>query len=530
MPPTQGHKPGFDVPLELCILIAHFSTRRSLARLARVSRRLHAIFSPLLHEHLRYPPLSRAETLGYLRSYCDTSTGRMIPHPASLVKELALSDVKRSDRWKDITKLEEALNALPLRHPGALFSPLRVLHWNIDCKLDVLCSLLGDPGSFPSLKELFVICVDANEATSFSFMHKRDLEAFGLDIYFDLASAMDADVATEVMYRLTEALRTLPTTSPSLQTLQLKIMIEHWDDFPLIQPYSDLDAALRTLCFNTLHTLSLCFDFFNTEDTTQKVSVDLAPLLQNHLRLSALTLDVYGTQLSSAMTWLHRLHSFSGTFSNAAALLSIAVHLQELTLHFIHDDHWTLPSFDAPPVPKHSGVSKLVVEAFDLYRSPLKAPNQLTPEALTGIVASFPNLVHLDIVVNQDITNYREILLGLVHLRTLRMQTYIAQKIRKHEELSNAFPASDYLADIQTLVPTLKKLEDVRIKLLVDDFVPMDCGCDGCNECSVWIEMMGSPAQYCVVYRFGVGRGGVLLLSKVCRRYGEEGYNNEDGM
>ncbi|KAJ7072737.1 hypothetical protein C8F01DRAFT_258832 [Mycena amicta] len=175
----------YVLPPELWALISSHSTRQSIARLCQVCRRFRSFLS-FLYEDLLDPPLTASESLAFLRTYCDATAFPKNPHPALLIRQLALND-KSTCGFGVKCIPDDVLDKLPFKHMTAFASPLRVLHWNISCGINALNSFLSLPGSFPHLKELCVTCKNPSEAKNFSFMHKGGLDVVGIDITFNLS-------------------------------------------------------------------------------------------------------------------------------------------------------------------------------------------------------------------------------------------------------------------------------------------------------------------------------------------------------
>ncbi|KAJ6554589.1 hypothetical protein B0H19DRAFT_1154165 [Mycena capillaripes] len=171
-----------DVPLELWTIIASFASRQCLARLCSVSHRFRSAFSLLLYANTVDHPLTASQSTHLIETLSNEKTS-LKPHPATLIRDLGLTDGVDAQAFKGKTKsLTKALKNLEFAFLG-----LRVLHWSLTAGVDELGKILGAPGKFPQLKELAVSCDGSNN--NFNFVHIPGLEVLGLEI--DLTSVMN---------------------------------------------------------------------------------------------------------------------------------------------------------------------------------------------------------------------------------------------------------------------------------------------------------------------------------------------------
>ncbi|KAJ7753140.1 hypothetical protein B0H14DRAFT_421564 [Mycena olivaceomarginata] len=268
IPSNHDNKPipnvSYDVsavPPELWGTIATFASRQSLARLSAASHEFYYKLSPLLYGNIVEPPLTAAqssaliETLGKAR----TPSGR--PHLAEQVQHLKLTPTG-TGRTPEAIKSRDKPASDVLRNmyrliPGAESrsgSVLRVLHWNLAAGLDELGTILGAPGHFPNLKELFVSTTGTNN--NFNFIQIRGLEVLGITFSLWLYDECYEN-GNKLCYKLAEAMQMLPSSSPLLHTLRLSLNISFTEDEFPYQGFCDLVDTINLVHLPVLATLDI---------------------------------------------------------------------------------------------------------------------------------------------------------------------------------------------------------------------------------------------------------------------------------
>ncbi|KAJ7655685.1 hypothetical protein DFH06DRAFT_1200721 [Mycena polygramma] len=493
-----------EIPPELWALIACFASRQTLARLCAVSRRFCSAFSALLYTNTIYPPLTGSQSARLVETLSNEKTP-LSPHPATLIRDLGLKDGVGTEKFKGKSKsLVKAFKSLEL----TALSPrgLRVLHWSLAVGVDELGKVLGAPGKFPHLKELMVSSDGTNK--NYNFIHIPRLEVLGLDIDFTTLietyySRYDHHRFNMLSYKLTDALQMLPSSSPLLNTLRLKLKIPFEDDAFPSSSYADLIAGINDIHLPALATLDLSVDLTSDELLDFGFSgslvgflppTDVSPFLASHPNLADLTLSILGTHLNQDIAFLPRLRSFQGSFKDAVAICS----------EFF-------PTFNSLPLPKHLSLTELRVLAVDPLGSPLKMMEEFCPESFTQLVSSFPNLTHLDVCIIKRMSKYRQALVCLTRLKSLRLQQYRLRYVGPPSWPARLlFPPTDYTREIDFLLPCLTQLTDVEICILADTYPACNaCGCDS-DDSDCYSEpdydRMDQPPEMTVNYIFSVLR------------------------
>ncbi|KAJ7072719.1 hypothetical protein C8F01DRAFT_1105052 [Mycena amicta] len=492
------------VPPELCALIAHYATRSSTARISSSSRRLCTLFSPLLYQNILDPPLTSVQSLRLIETLnADECAFRT--HPALLIQRLGLANVP-----KTLLKDDACRTALQNMHrllPSSVVSHLRSLHWSVSSGIDILGPILGS-SNFPNLKELFVSCEDAGDINTFTFMQKGGLEAFGLSLELNLDSPnVSFSSAERILFKLTESIQTLPLTSPQLRTLQLKLRIccEIIDALPT-EARSDFLEALSGLRFSSLQNLDLCVECVSVAGA---YGARLNEFVDAHPQLKNLAFNVPESDLTDLddSEFFSTLRSFRGTAADATHLLEQSSHLEEVIIVHIHRWFFDPPSFRLETLPSLSTLTKFTLRAVDAGgNNVLKSIDEVSAISLKSLVASFPNLTHLDIPISDRLHKYRSTFARLRHLQELRLREYRIQNVPIGSLLSKVLPHHKYVDEIKGLLVSLPKLTDVAVCVLVDDgdmddfFLP--CGC----RTDVYVARMLDPPEMRVEYEFAVLR------------------------
>ncbi|KAJ6593352.1 hypothetical protein B0H19DRAFT_1089938 [Mycena capillaripes] len=506
-----------ELPPELWAIIATFASRQSLARLCSASHEFYSNFSPLLYGNLIDPPLTAAQSSALVTALSATQTPFRQPHAAERIQRLGLTGASRGlDTIKAQSKAAtDALRNMYRLIPGAESTSgavLRAISWDLAAGLDELGAILGAPGHYPNLKELFI--------------QIRGLEVLGFTLTLDLYDP-SYEAGDKLCYKLAEAIQMLPSSSPLLHTLRLKLDISYTEyEFPHAG-HSDLIASINLIHLPVLKTLELSVTVdpdmgVGVTDLDFLPSANFRPFLASHTTLTDLTLSARGTELTKDISFLPQLHSFHGSFEDSALLCDSQRQLDKLVITFVHplfsDDFF--PAFRIVPLASHLSLTKLYVLAVDSGGSVVKLTNELSPASFAQLVTSFPNLTHLDVCISERTVKYREKLILLTKLQSLRLQEYRTSTCTHFEcgmrgskcweskqRLTKVFPPSDYIAEFALSLPSLPQLAFIEISILADHISEFPEQ----NE-----DMIFEPPEMTVDYRFSVVRrsGGAQVVFK----------------
>ncbi|KAF7297959.1 hypothetical protein HMN09_01016800 [Mycena chlorophos] len=494
----------YELPTELLLFIAAFSSRQSLGRLCCVSRRFCSVFVYPLHENIL--DLDARQSLLLASTLRDANPPSWRPHPAELIRTLMLTDADGDVQWFALEG-KRTIENLFRCVPGGGGSPLRTLHWSVSSFMDDLGRLLLTPGNFPHLKELFVKSYGMNR--NFLFIHKGGLDTFSLDLTVNL----DDDDESALIHKLGESMLLLPITSPALRSLRLGLDLWYDDDLQF-HGSDDFVNAINSLHFPCLEKLDLHVTFTSSNDTSEYGdagdSMDYTPFLAAHPQLVDLSLWVIGTDPVEYHPLFSNLRSFKGDSQDIGSLLKHQPqNLDTLVIVLLHDNYY---STDLSTLPTHTLLTKLTVAAKQGDDSVLKKPNEVSPETFTALVSSFPNLQHLDICISDTMSNYLTDLIRLTKLETLRVHEYRRKKIPPNQLLAKAFPSARYAHPISKhLVPALPRLASVEVHLLIDNLDLLHhsdalyCVCDECER-DRENEFILVAAEIEITYRFAVVR------------------------
>ncbi|KAJ6491710.1 hypothetical protein C8R47DRAFT_1070718 [Mycena vitilis] len=466
----------------------------------------------MLYTNTIYPPLTGSQSARLVKTLSNEKT-QLSPHPATLIRHLGLKDGVGPAKFKGKPKLlVKAFKSLEL----TALSPrgLRVLHWSLAVGVDELGKVLGAPGKFPHLRELVVSSDGTNKNFNHpQFIHIPRLEVLGLDIDFTNLINSGADSFyleydhhnfDMLSCKLADALQMLPSSSPLLNTLQLRLKIPFEDDAFPFSSYDGFIAVLNDIHLPALATLDLCVDLTSDDLLGFGFSgslvgflppTDVFPFLASHPNLADLTLSVLGTDLNKDILFLPQLRSFQGSFKDAVAICSCQRRLQKLVLTLANDVVEFFPTFNSLPLPKHLSLTELRVLAVDPLGSPLKMTEEFSPESFAQLVSSFPNLTCLDVCINKRMS--------------LRLQEYRLRYVGPPSWPARLlFPPTDYTHEIDFLLPSLTQLTDVEIYVLADTLPRHnDCDCD--SDDSDWdsepdYDRMVQPPEMSANYTFFV--------------------------
>ncbi|KAJ7270106.1 hypothetical protein B0H12DRAFT_1094572 [Mycena haematopus] len=501
-----------QMPVELWVMVAGFASRSSVACLCSVSHHFCSLFTSILYGNTVEPSLTASQTYLLLQTLSIEKPACSKPHPALLVRDLGLVD--------DGTILNSpaAMNkALKRLH---FAEGLRALHWTLASGVDELGKIFGAPGRFPHLKELAVSCKGTNN--NFHFVQIAGLEVFGLDLNLECLMDNYDDLPAKLIYKLSESLGMLPSSSPLLHTLQLNLKIPFYEDTFPDDAYTDLIATVNGLHLPVLATLDLSVDLIPPELYEYSIDfepeTDFSPFLAAHPNLLLLTLHVHGTKLTEEDEFLPRLRCFQGSFQDAAVICAHPRQLQSLVLALIHLDFMELmPSFKTIPLASHSSLTHVRVFAADTEGKTLKISDQLSPTSFRQLVSSFPNVTHLDVVISQRMTMYHDDLILLTKLQSLRIKEYRTRVFGPPIWPARlVFPPDEYIREFAILLPSLSKLARIEICLLGDIYSdPYEIDYE-----EMWLDPPELTIEYCFsVLRPPSGAYVVLDNARIDDRY-----------
>ncbi|KAJ7125239.1 hypothetical protein C8R44DRAFT_782672 [Mycena epipterygia] len=467
-----------DVPPELWEIVAKSMSRQSLAQLRSVSRRFCSMLSPLLYANTVEPPLTLIQSSRLIEALSNAETPGWKPHPATLIRQLGITSPghwNQTPSPASVLALNNIYDLIPLtdRARGAA---LRVLHWHLECSLDDLGQTLGAPGHFPNLRELVISSIGKNN--NFNFVQIRGLEILGIDFRLhDLLIDLDT-AGNKICYKFAEAIQMLPSSSPLLHTLRLNLVMPFNDEttFPW-DGYDDLIAAINRIHLPNLATLDLSVDL-NPDDFGEEIPPDFLPsaifshFLSAHPNLLDLTLNVPDTKLPEDTTFLPRLRSFKGSVEHSVAICAQPRQLENLSIRFVVHNACLFPRFPTLSLPALPSLKRFHILAVDDEGSPIKHINELSTASFAQLTSSFPNLTHLDIRIIRRMTEYRETLILLTKLQSLRVQEYriacAMDGVPRRWPVTKMFPASEYIKEFALFLPSLPQLACIEICVFVD--------------------------------------------------------------
>ncbi|KAJ7605063.1 hypothetical protein DFH06DRAFT_1253443 [Mycena polygramma] len=377
-----------DVPPEIWSVVARFSSRQSLGRLCAVSHKFWTTISVLLYSDTIDPPITIAASwrLMVLLSKEDAPVWK--PHPATLLRRLHLADGRNGFLMRlstgDEAQTQAALNSIKNTYRSAL----RALKWDMSSGLDDLGQILGNSAHFPNLRELDIYSNGTN--TNFDFLQIQGLEVLKLDFTLHVMHYLyNLDAGNALCSNLSEAIETLPASSPHLHTLQLhiKIPLDMWiDNFFPHSGYGALVAAINLLHLPALAVLDLSLNL-NPRVVVDGLDVpdDFGPFLSRHPDLLDLTLF---------STFLPCLRSFAGSFEHSSILCAGDRPLETLTLRLPLQNKSSLMRW-----PPHPTLSRLRVVAIDKDGRDIdsKYLNVESTMSFAAFASSHPRLTHLDV-------------------------------------------------------------------------------------------------------------------------------------
>ncbi|KAJ7457483.1 hypothetical protein FB451DRAFT_1275021 [Mycena latifolia] len=518
--PKRARRAPPDFPPEIWALVVAISGRQSTGRLCAVSHRFYSIFTPLLYGTTTNPALSGAQSDLLLRTLGDAHESTLSPNPASVVQTLAVPWFGRGYRRLETREGLAALRNLvgvSLEGEPMRGSALRALEWNVWEGTKQLAKFLGTPGHFPNLKEISVKCKEG--AGSLALLQIPNLEKIGcsLELSPGRIRTTEYDARPPSWNALGKALKRLPSSSPLLQALNLKLEMYGgwtWDN------HTGLVKTINQIRFPALTTVELTVTVLHF--AARDPAADFSPFLLGHPALTSVTLNLDGMRIPTVEegAYVPRLRSFTGSVPQCAAISACAPELEELSLVFpfvpqrVSDD---AADPDPPPPPGPSipeffppnvspSVKRLNLRAINKHD--LNSGCDVSPDSLTCLALAFPNITHLDLYLTEQTSPHRDGFAGFRALEHLRIRE------RKHVDFPYThrrkparffFPLKKYAPQLTTALPSLPRLSRVDFLLLADRSIDEDSlGCPCCDEGwkAPWVP------NSLVEYRFGVDRKG----------------------
>ncbi|KAJ7666810.1 hypothetical protein DFH06DRAFT_1469990, partial [Mycena polygramma] len=148
-----------EVPPEIWAEVASLSGRQSVARLAAVSPSFYSIFSGMLYAEMATGLTGEQNGL-FWRTLCELpSSLKFNVHPVRLIHSLRGMDYSEIPLAQRLDGLRNLVAMSTTMFSGQLIqgAALRVLKWTAE-GADELVGILSQPGHFPNLKELSVVC------------------------------------------------------------------------------------------------------------------------------------------------------------------------------------------------------------------------------------------------------------------------------------------------------------------------------------------------------------------------------------
>ncbi|KAJ7245682.1 hypothetical protein C8J57DRAFT_1476284 [Mycena rebaudengoi] len=319
------------------------------------------------------------------------------------------------------------------------------------------------------------------------------------------------EILEKSFFKLGEAIQMLPSSSPYLHTLLLKLDLSCWEDMFPWEAFEDLIAALNGIHLPSLVSFDLSIDikWSGDEENDDVPSPSFTPFLTAHPQLLHLKLALPGKLPVYDAACLPCLRSFTGPFIHCASVVAHKRALKTLCIILTHSPSFLFDSDFRPenfPSTIHSSLTKLQVwhdaTAVETYPWCQKFSG-LCPKSLFVLVSAFPDIVHLDICLKGKIKDYRDSLTALSKLNYLRIQQYrVAETYERYldkKPASDLFPAEEYISEINALLPSHSQLSTIDIRV-IGDVVPwgqLSC----CGE-----DLMWAPHELWLRYRFSVLR------------------------
>ncbi|KAJ7646453.1 hypothetical protein DFH06DRAFT_1210582 [Mycena polygramma] len=459
-----------EVPLEVWEQVAVFSGRQAIARLCVTSNAFYSGFAPLLYSITSDPALTVTQSQRLVLTLSQAKSSPRIPPLIGLIKSVSFagSDLR-------LCQCEDALSSLFGLSPSGLSirgATLRRLTWNFPATYDQALSILLRPGCFPNIKEISVTSSSVGEEGSFDYLRIPGLEK--LECSWTFINQHGPRTFSD----LAEALELLPSSSPLLHTLKLRLDIDYWYHSSSPDVYDEPIRAINQLHFPKLDFLEVFVDRTYCRDTSR---TDFGQLLfNNRASLRDVVVDVSPNLLDGSETWhgpaissfeFSRLRAFTGSLRCCALVAAHAPQLEYVTMTRTNSKQFTAVIF-----PPNVGlqVRHLTVRGNHETDIIYDFPCQLSPQLLDVLVGAFPNLTHLDVRLDGrtfKMSDYRDALVRLHDIEYLRLYRVIAIGI--HYQSAPAaviFPVNQYADKInETLRPFLLRLSEVHMSLFGTD-------------------------------------------------------------
>ncbi|KAJ7284338.1 hypothetical protein C8J57DRAFT_1288153 [Mycena rebaudengoi] len=476
--PTETSSHISNVPPELWTHIASFCSRQSLSRLCVVSHAFYSVLILELYGTMIEPPLNSLQTSRLFNTLAGDSDPEGRQHPGLLIRALSVKNdlgSKPTDLKAQSQIASSALKRLyeiTVGRDQTAGSALRVLHWDMVAGIDRLGTILGVPGRFPNLKEIFVTTRGTN--TNFNFVQIPGLEVLGCILHLEVGEVGENYENCATFYKFCEAIQMVPTSSPLLRTLKLEFFLEYDTEFPHFA-FDEVVAAINTTHLPSLTTLDLrvhTYDLYRDFDDEDPIPADFSPFLGSHPHIEDLTLDAAGTEIPADAKFISQLRAFTGTFDMFPYASTHFQHLTKLVLSFVDDPLKSLPlPFDVLPSVVHTTLTALDVRSINDWGSMKKPSRELRPSSFSRLVSPCTNITHLNVCLSTPLRNYRQYIALLIKLQSLHVQEYQLIHLRagKRRPLATKrFPASRYIAEIGAVLPSLPDLVDIDICVVAD--------------------------------------------------------------
>ncbi|KAJ7230276.1 hypothetical protein GGX14DRAFT_384228 [Mycena pura] len=456
-----------EVPPELWSVVAKFCNRHTIARLCCVSGHFYSVFIRLLYGMTTSPPLSTPRAFLLIRAL---SEGDPEPRTAKLITSIAFPHSPGFGETE--TQIYQAV----LRNLSG--SSLRRLEWNLSYNLELLHRALK---YFPHLKEISVQC-ETKYKTSFDFIHIPNLEKLecSLECWWDDESGYgNWDPSWNA---LRQALKSLPLSSPLLNTLKLELNTHTaTEQNPLWAAYTDLIETINDLRFGALTALELSVDIDVQYGSPAGPLADFSTFLRAHPLLTTITLNGRGMRTDPDVKSFPGLRSLTGLVQNCGGVLARARELEQVFLVFDDSGTQALTSETFPPDAGPT-VRQLKVgiadEAF---------PSDISVLSFSYLASAFLNITHLDILVTEPMSHYRASFVTLLSLQHICIRERVYAK-----EIHKILPDLSNLAKIDLVLRGRRQLISADIPC------PSCCDSDGAEAHAPQYPDLELDLRFCV--------------------------------
>ncbi|KAJ7127874.1 hypothetical protein C8R44DRAFT_873648 [Mycena epipterygia] len=510
-----------EVPSEIWALIATLTGRQSLARLCAVSQDFYAMFSPLLYSTTSDPPLTKSQSSVLIKilTEVDISTSQS---PVQLIRSLSVPDcweIKAQEGHNALRKLFE----ISMRHPVLRGSALRTLEWNSTGTDDLECSFKRLEISQISKKyrSSFVTIPDLEKMECCLMLYSDDEEITD-DETEEERTVDEIETVQSYAWRsscqaLGEALKLLPSSSPLLRTLSLKLVF--YSGNPPWDAYVDLISTVNGMRFSALTSVEFSVDAAPEDYTGNHPRhmpvADFSSFLFEHPFVTNVTLKVVGMSIPSGPNYLPRLRSFVGSVEHCAAIAARAQELEELFV--VIPDRWHRsqehpqdpPLFTSKLYPPNLSLTVKRFKVFAIQENgsveSARFRRELCPPSLECLVSAFPNITQLEVALSEQMNHYQDSFAALLGLERLCIRDNIyVEREDWTKPAKIIFPVAEYTSVINTtLLPFTSQLSDVHFMLRGERFIDEDTlGCPCCDD--GWFAPW--KPDLLVEYRFHVNR------------------------